>query len=75
MADARDDRFVSVFNVGSLVRPEKPKVPEPVVEFHVAYIARAVEAGRFALPGADAADMYAPAIRARTAMGEVTIAP
>jgi uncharacterized protein YfaS (alpha-2-macroglobulin family) len=29
--------------------------------------------GRFALPAADAVDMYAPAIHARTSMGHMTI--
>jgi len=34
---------------------------------------RAVTPGRFALPAANAEHMYAPRIRARTAMGELNI--
>ena len=43
--------------------------------FRVAYIARAVSVGRFALPAAHAEDMYAPAIRARTSMGQLNVNP
>lgn len=70
---ARDDRFIATFDIGQRYRPRRPKGPEPMPEFHVAYIARAVAVGRFALPAATAQDMYAPAITARTAMGRVTI--
>jgi len=41
--------------------------------FKVAYIARAVSVGHFTLPAASVEDMYAPAVRARTAMGEVSV--
>ena len=44
-------------------------------QFHIAYIARATAAGQFALPAADAVDMYAPAVHARTAMNRAVIAP
>jgi uncharacterized protein YfaS (alpha-2-macroglobulin family) len=71
--DARDDRFVAAFAIGQRYRPRSPKGPEPTPDFHIAYIARAVSVGRFALPAATAQDMYAPAIRARTAMGQMTI--
>ncbi len=71
--DARDDRFVAAFDIGQRYRPLHPKGPEPTPSFHIAYIARAVSVGRFALPAADAVDMYAPAIHARTAMGRITI--
>jgi uncharacterized protein YfaS (alpha-2-macroglobulin family) len=73
MQDARDDRFVAAFDIGERYRPVNRKGPEPTPAFHVAYIARAVSAGHFALPAAWAEDMYAPAIRARTAMGELNI--
>ena len=71
--DARDDRFVATFDIGQRYRPRVPKGPEPTPSFHIAYIARAVSVGSFALPAATAQDMYAPAIRARTAMGRMTI--
>jgi uncharacterized protein YfaS (alpha-2-macroglobulin family) len=71
--DARDDRFVAAFDIGQRYRPLHPKGPEPQPVFHIAYIARAISVGRFALPAADAVDMYAPAIHARTSMGHMTI--
>jgi uncharacterized protein YfaS (alpha-2-macroglobulin family) len=71
--DARDDRFVAAFDIGQRYRPLHPKAPEPQPVFHIAYIARAISVGRFALPAADAVDMYAPAIHARTSMGHMTI--
>ena len=73
MTDKRDDRFVAAFHLGSAYRPRNPKGPEPQPQFHIAYVARAVTVGRFALPAAMAEDMYAPAITARTAMGSITI--
>jgi uncharacterized protein YfaS (alpha-2-macroglobulin family) len=73
MQDARDDRFVAAFDIGARYRPVNRKGPEPTPAFHVAYIARAVSVGHFALPAAWAEDMYAPAIRARTAMGELSV--
>jgi uncharacterized protein YfaS (alpha-2-macroglobulin family) len=74
MQGARDDRYVAAFNIGERYRPTNRKGPEPTPAFHVAYIARAVSAGHFALPAAWAEDMYAPAIRARTSMSELNIA-
>jgi uncharacterized protein YfaS (alpha-2-macroglobulin family) len=74
MQDARDDRYVAAFDIGERYRPANRKGPEPTPAFHVAYIARAVSVGHFALPAAWAEDMYAPAIRARTTMGELNIA-
>jgi uncharacterized protein YfaS (alpha-2-macroglobulin family) len=73
--DARDDRFVAAFDIGEQYRPPNRKGPEPTPSFHVAYIARAVSVGHFALPAASVEDMYAPAIRARTAMGQLNINP
>jgi uncharacterized protein YfaS (alpha-2-macroglobulin family) len=49
------------------------KGPEPTPAFRIAYIARAVSVGQFALPAAHAEDMYAPAIRARTAVGQLNV--
>jgi uncharacterized protein YfaS (alpha-2-macroglobulin family) len=71
--DARDDRFIAAFDIGARYRPANRKGPEPTPAFHIAYIARAVSVGKFALPAASAEDMYAPAIRARTAMGQISI--
>jgi uncharacterized protein YfaS (alpha-2-macroglobulin family) len=75
MTDARDDRFVAAFDIGSQYqeRPDPKKPPPPPPGFRIAYIARAVTAGRFVLPAAVVEDMYAPAIHARTDMGTVTI--
>jgi uncharacterized protein YfaS (alpha-2-macroglobulin family) len=73
MTARRDDRYVAAFNLGAQYRPENAKGPEPQPQFRIAYVARAVTVGRFALPAAYAEDMYAPAITARTAMGEVTV--
>jgi uncharacterized protein YfaS (alpha-2-macroglobulin family) len=75
MQDARDDRFVAAFDIGERYRPANRKGPEPTPQFHIAYIARAVSVGHFALPAAFAEDMYAPAVRARTSMGQLNIGP
>lgn len=76
MTDARDDRFVAAFNIGSqYISAEERKKPEPKPVFRVAYIARAVTTGTFVLPGVDVGDMYAPAIHGRTTLESVTIAP
>ena len=74
--DARDDRFVAAFDIGDAGsgRPTT-RGPSPTPAFHVAYIARAVTVGKFAMPAASVEDMYAPAIRARTAMGQMSIGP
>ncbi len=61
MTDARDDRFVASFSIGSqYVSDDDKKKPEPQPIFRVAYIARAVTTGTFVLPAADVSDMYAP---------------
>jgi uncharacterized protein YfaS (alpha-2-macroglobulin family) len=76
MTDARDDRFVAAFGIGSqYVGILDRRKPEPQPVFRLAYIARAVTTGRFVLPAGAVMDMYAPTIHARTAMGTVTIAP
>jgi alpha-2-macroglobulin len=58
----RDDRFVAAFDIGGERR-----------NFAVAYLARAVTPGRYALPAAHIEDMYKPRYRARTAMGELIV--
>lgn len=72
MSDARDDRYVASFNIGWPPQYHfREKVDQP--DFRLAYIARAVTPGRFALPAATAEDMYAPSVHARTAMGKIAI--
>ncbi|HEX3675578.1 MAG TPA: alpha-2-macroglobulin family protein, partial [Rhizomicrobium sp.] len=73
--DARDDRFVAAFNIGSQYqeKPDPKKPPPPPPSYHIAYIARAVTQGSFAMPAAVIEDMYTPAVHARSAMGTVTI--
>jgi uncharacterized protein YfaS (alpha-2-macroglobulin family) len=61
--EARDDRFVAAMAL------------EGHKEFAFAYIARAVTAGDFLLPGAEARDMYRPSVSARTGARRATIAP
>ncbi len=73
MSDARDDRYVAAFDIGSQYRPSDPKKPEPQPSFRVAYVARAVTTGAFVMPAGVVEDMYAPGVMARTAMGSVTI--
>ncbi|MBN9557482.1 MAG: alpha-2-macroglobulin family protein [Alphaproteobacteria bacterium] len=74
MTDVRDDRFVAALTLGWPADDRwSRKVEHP--EFHIAYIARAVTAGRFVMPAATAEDMYAPGVAARTRMGTVTISP
>ena len=73
-SEARDDRYVAAFDIGSQYRPPADaKKPEPQPQFHLAYIARAVAAGHFAMPAAQMADMYAPAIMARTTLGQMAV--
>jgi hypothetical protein len=76
MTDARDDRFVAAFGIGSqYVNTADRRKPEPQPVFRLAYIARAVTTGTFVMPAGAVMDMYAPTVHARTAMGSVTIAP
>src|SRR5690348_8761714 len=76
MTDARDDRFVASFYIGSsYVSDEDKKKPEPKPIFRIAYVVRAVTTGTFVLPAGEVEDMYAPTIKARTTMGTVTINP
>ncbi|HEY1613940.1 MAG TPA: alpha-2-macroglobulin [Rhizomicrobium sp.] len=72
--EARDDRFVAAFNIGSEDREHDPKKPiPPPPTFRLAYIARAVTVGTFVMPAGVVEDMYAPSIMARTDMGSVTV--
>ena len=73
--EARDDRFVAAFNIGTEYRdkPDPKKALPPPPSFRLAYIARAVTAGTFVMPAGTAGDMYTPAIHARTDMGTITI--
>lgn len=76
IAEARDDRFFAAFNLGN--RPYRmwwDSSGKYGNSYHVAYIARAVTPGRFALPATNVSDMYAPRIYGRTVMGIVEIAP
>ena len=75
MSDARDDRFVTAFNVGSQYQSSDPNQPVPQPQFRVAYVARAVTAGTFAMPAGSVEDMYAPTVRARTSLGTMTVSP
>lgn len=73
VAEGRDDRFFAAFNIGSQYHDPNNKKPEPQPEFRIAYIARAVTAGKFVMPAGVVEDMYAPGVMARTEMGTVTI--
>jgi uncharacterized protein YfaS (alpha-2-macroglobulin family) len=76
MQDARDDRYVAAFLIDTVRHFREPdESVQRRQAFKVAYIARAVSVGHFALPAASVEDMYAPAVRARTAMSEVTVNP
>ncbi len=77
IVEARDDRFITTFDVGSSYQPtdakEAAKVPKPT--FHFAYIVRATIPGSYVVPAAVVEDMYGPDVRARTNMGTMTVAP
>ena len=73
MQDARDDRYVASFILDTGYRRFAREGVDTSRSFHIAYVARAISVGRFALPAAVVEDMYAPSVRARTAMGQVTI--
>jgi hypothetical protein len=60
--EKRDDRYVAALKLAD----GKP--------FMVAYVVRAVTPGDFFLPGAEARDMYRPAVNAHTASGRLKIA-
>ena len=70
--DAKTYSFLANL-IDTVPRPFEKESMEKRQAFHVAYIARAVSVGHFALPAASVEDMYAPAVRARTAMSELVI--
>jgi uncharacterized protein YfaS (alpha-2-macroglobulin family) len=76
IAEARDDRFVATFDIGSAYQStdekDKEKLAHPT--FHFAYIVRATVPGAYAVPAAEVEDMYAPDTTARTNMGRIAIA-
>ena len=76
VAEARDDRFVATFDIGSNYQPTDPKeiAKQRRPTFHFAYIVRATVPGSYVVPAAVVEDMYAPDVRARTGMGQMTIA-
>lgn len=61
--ESRDDRYVAALDL-----PGREA-------FAFAYVARAVTPGDFLLPGAEARDMYRPALNARTEAGRTQISP
>jgi len=63
-AEFRDDRYVAAVNLD-----------EDHDSFVLAYLVRAVTPGTYRLPGSSIEDMYRPNLRARTAMGNVTVMP
>ena len=73
MQDARDDRYVGSFAIDTVWHRYDKTDMDKRRAFHVAYIARAVSVGKFVMPAAVVEDMYAPAVRARTAMGQVSV--
>jgi uncharacterized protein YfaS (alpha-2-macroglobulin family) len=75
LEDARDDRFVAAFDIGSqyLDKPDPKKALPPPPSFRIAYIARAVTQGTFVMPAGVVEDMYAPSVHARTTMGTATV--
>lgn len=74
IAEARHDRFVAAFTTGSRFPNRRADAPK-TAPFASAYLVRAVTPGKYTFPGAHVEDMYAPAISAQTAQGEVTVEP
>jgi alpha-2-macroglobulin len=60
VAEKRDDRFVAALDVQG-------------GPYTVAYVARAVTPGRYALPGAQIEDMYRPGVFGRSAPGALSV--
>jgi uncharacterized protein YfaS (alpha-2-macroglobulin family) len=76
MRQARDDRFVAALSMNQDAAHDPRthgNLGHDNWSFRVAYQARAVTPGDFVLPSATAENMYVPTIRARTAMGRLTI--
>src|SRR4029077_13944532 len=67
MTDARDARFVAAFRIGSqYVNSVDRRKPEPQPVYRLAYIARAVTTGSFAMPAGAVMVWKAPRAHART---------
>jgi alpha-2-macroglobulin len=62
LQEKRDDRYVAAFTLGGSR------------SYPLAYVARAVTAGAFFLPGAEAKNMYRPTVGARTAPARLKVA-
>jgi len=62
--ELRDDRFLAAVETSGDRRG-----------FRVAFVARAVTPGSFALPGGHAEDMYRPSVFARQAVGRIAVQP
>ena len=64
IAEARDDRFVTTFDIGSNYQPSTPeeRAKQARPTFHFAYIVRATVPGSYTVPAAVVEDMYAPDI-------------
>ncbi len=75
ITEARDDRFVVTFDIGSNYQPTDPKeiAKQRRPTFHFAYIVRATVPGAYTVPAALVEDMYAPSVQARTNMGQMTV--
>ncbi len=79
ISEARDDRFVAAFDLGSgwggsgdnSGQDDNKPTLKPN-QFHVAYIVRVVTPGSFIVPEAVVADMYRPAEMARTISAQTT---
>jgi uncharacterized protein YfaS (alpha-2-macroglobulin family) len=81
--EARDDRFVAAMDFGDaltsffgMALEENDDDKKPHLDpwsFRVAYIARAITPGHFTLPEATVADMYRPAVMARTEAASTAI--
>jgi uncharacterized protein YfaS (alpha-2-macroglobulin family) len=76
--EARDDRFVAAFDLGSNwpsnqdqdVDDSKPHLTDS--QFQLAYIVRVVTPGSYTLPEAVVTDMYRPAVMGRTESSHTT---
>jgi alpha-2-macroglobulin len=84
LAEARDDRFVAAFDLGDFERGNRRwRVRErddadfelDRDEFRLAYVARVVTPGHFALPAAVVEDMYRPGVMGRTGAAETIADP
>jgi alpha-2-macroglobulin len=80
LRQARDDRFVAAVTMPTrrFARDRTGQIVDYSSEtwdFAFAYVVRAVTPGEFVLPAASVEHMYAPRIRARTAMARTTVAP